>query len=549
MATSTSTIKKRKGRAATVAIGGGLLALVLAGAIAFGSGSSSAKDPKPPPKPPKPKDPPVNPPIEDPEPEPEPEIDPGDLWGVTPPGLRQEFERTEEAAGIDGLGSFLAVWSWGAFRAKKAPVSLAEAAKIAAANPELCRKCHNTSAAERTQSKKALDRVVLPKSQGGAYEKPWPGVADYAGWTDGSYGLFDLLAGAQAHAGYGDGKFAPLIDYPATILFQVDVQCYIAGYIVFRIVNSPLYKVLVDDNPLETWSNIRAVTASPQGFVDLSQGKKTASAQVAAQAKQNCIIRAAEMGIDLAALPMPFNKGEKPPWGWPGAKAFFAKLDPSLPGKLKKNDKLQQPEKWHSLSGFDVLELGTEESGIPLIVGLHGITADVDQLKGLVAKVAPKARIALVRGNQKSGSGYRYFATQSTGDQALFADQLDTATASIVSVIDDLRNKTMPSKVIVVGVSQGGHMAYMLAREGIVDGALVIAGTLPESLYPKEPTPTVVRAVHGLEDAVVPYASASATAGAFADVAADIALTSLDTGHSLSGLSGEAEKILGEMVG
>ncbi|MCA9663898.1 MAG: hypothetical protein KC486_36570, partial [Myxococcales bacterium] len=223
-------------------------------------------------------EPPKPEPKPEPEPEPEPKPDiiplPGN-WGVTPPAMRAAFEKTEEAAGIPGLGRFLAIWSWGAFRAKKPPVGAEEAAAIAEANPQLCRLCHNDSASERAASLTALNRVIQPKPLG-AYDKPWPKPADVEGWSDGSYGLFDVLAGAHAHAGYHDGHFAPLIDHPATILYRVDVQCYIAGVMVQRIINNPTLLVLVDDDPLQTWANVRACTSTPQGFIDLLKGKDSA---------------------------------------------------------------------------------------------------------------------------------------------------------------------------------------------------------------------------------------------------------------------------------
>ena len=248
---------------------------------------------------------------------------------TTAPQGDESFTKAEKAAGIPGIGHFFAIWSWGAFRAGQSPVGIEEAAALAKASPELCRMCHNTSESERKFSKLALDRVTKPPPEG-KYDPPWKAPKDYAGWSDGSYGLFDLLAGSVAHLGIHEGKFTPLVDYPATVLYQIDVQLYLAGVMVKRIINNPNLIVLVDDNPLETWANVRACTSSPSGFQDWQKGKATNGAQVAAKARDNFFMRALEIGIDPAAMAMPFDKKTDLHWLWPGAEAYFKALGVKL---------------------------------------------------------------------------------------------------------------------------------------------------------------------------------------------------------------------------
>lgn len=239
-------------------------------------------------------------------------------WGSTPIALIPLFEQAEQASGIPGLGRFLAVWSWGAYRAMQPLVSPEEAAQIALANPELCRLCHNVSASEKIASRRAWESVTLPKGQAGQYgtgrySPPWPTGPYGDQWADfGSAGLLDILAGSHAHDGIHDGKFSPLISYGPEVLFRLDVQMYIGGWMVYRIIKSPLYKVLVPGDPKETWTRIRRVTASPDGFI-----KNTAYSQEVGQRFQG---RAEELGIDLAQLAYPW------PIAWPGAAAYYSKL-------------------------------------------------------------------------------------------------------------------------------------------------------------------------------------------------------------------------------
>jgi hypothetical protein len=282
-------------------------------ALAFGlfllfSGSASAK----------PSQPPIpDLPIDDPdEPVPDPVPSP-DNWGSTPPGLILEFEKAEQASGIPGIGRMFAIWAWGAFRAQQPFVSPQEAAAIAAANPNLCQNCHNTSNAEKVASRRALENVVLPLGQlgqygTGKYKNPWPMPADFNAWADfGSAGLLDILAGSHAHSGIHQGKFTPLISYSPDILFRRDVQLYIGGYMVQRIIAGP-YKILTPGDPAETWTKIRRVTASPSAF----QSNTQYSIDVGVRFRN----RAVELGIDLNKLAYPF------PTKWPGAKSYFEKL-------------------------------------------------------------------------------------------------------------------------------------------------------------------------------------------------------------------------------
>jgi predicted esterase len=525
--------RRRSERGARGAGGGGALGIVgavlgfgaLIGGIIAISGDAKAAEPKPnddpgddpvnPADPPK--DPPVNnPPIKPPA---APPVDDGENWGATPLPLRAEFLRAEKAAGIPGLARFMAVWSWGAFRAGQPAVTQAQAAAISAANPEWCRLCHNTTAKEREKSKEALDRVTLPKAQGGAYDPPWPKVTDYAGWTDGSYGLFDVLAGAHAHDGIHNSNFTPLVKQPAASLFRVDVQLYIAGYMVYRIVYRQDIKVLVAGNPAETWANIRGATAAPAGYIELTKGKNTAGAQAAASAKANCLMRASELGIDLGALPMPM------PWSWPGAKAYWnalgvlanqgqpiqqpenpapPALDPALPATLEVP--LANNIMAHVYTGALA-----DDAEAPLVVVLHGRDADWEQM-GRRVDVTPSARFAFLSSPTKT----RWFDEALMGNPALVATQIQGAAANVLAAIQELQEQyPATTSVNVVGYSQGAAIAYQFAATGVVAAIVAVAGYLPPELRSAKSVKTKVWAVAGQKDKSVPIAAQQGTYESF----------------------------------
>lgn len=205
-----------------------------------------------------------------------------DNWGRTPTSLRIRFAEAEVAAAIPGLGRALAVWGWSIGRGKFVP------------------NAHNDRPAEIADSIAAYDRN--PDWPQGWFSEEWRG--------GGSWGLFDLLAGAHAHAGIHEG-FAPLVDYPVTSLRRVDVQLYIAGWIVYRLVSGP-YPVLVVDDPARTWANIRACAINPAGYL---AGTAAAKERIAAFS-----VWAKDLGIDLGRVAMPSTSA------WPGAKVYFERL-------------------------------------------------------------------------------------------------------------------------------------------------------------------------------------------------------------------------------
>jgi len=273
--------------------------------------------PEPPEPEPEPDEPKLKPPAEaEPEPEPdEPEDDPSALkfdletnWGGIPPALRVWLARFELAAQIPGLARFLGVKAWQAFRAMQPYVTTAQATAIAAANPELARNFFN--AGDGLSAKKGIDQGI---------DQGWPVPVDRAGWSSGSFGLFDILGSSAVWAGvHTDAKsWLPYVKVPSAkaAMRTYEVQGGAASYIVRRILFSDKYKVLdpgvqaANGNSLQTWGNIASAYAAPDAYASGTQS--------AVDRKTRFLARAVEIGIDLAAVAYPWPPGvtyKAPAW-------------------------------------------------------------------------------------------------------------------------------------------------------------------------------------------------------------------------------------------
>jgi hypothetical protein len=219
-------------------------------------------------------------------------------WGGMPLETREHLARIELASQIPGIARFLAVKAWQAFRANTPLVTPAQAAVIAAANPNLARNAINPN-----DGPKSLELINANIAQG------WPVPLDKAGWAAGSFGLFDLLGGTAVYSGIHRGT-TPLVNATsaAQTMKRWDAQGFAASYFVYRClfredlpVLSPAGGINVNGNSAIAWPNVAACWLSPEGFKN-----KTPAAMAA---RQRFIDRAAEIGIDLAAIRYPWPPG------------------------------------------------------------------------------------------------------------------------------------------------------------------------------------------------------------------------------------------------
>lgn len=277
---------------------------ILGRLAALGRANSAivCKDPAPPPIAPAPQAPQQPPPGSLP-------FDLESNWGGLPMVLREQLARIELAARIPGLARALGVKWWQAWRAKKPLVTPAEAAALAAANPDLCRLCLNKG--DAGASAKILDAAI--------WQQGWPAPKDLAGWKAGSYGLGDMLGGVAVYTGIhtDPGGLADFLQAPdaAKFIRQWWASGMASAYSVRRILLSPDYSVLIggvnSDNgdSFQTWANVFTAYAYPAAY--------KAGSQLAVDTKARFIARAQEIGIDLGKIAYPWPPGttyKAPAW-------------------------------------------------------------------------------------------------------------------------------------------------------------------------------------------------------------------------------------------
>jgi phospholipase/carboxylesterase len=161
------------------------------------------------------------------------------------------------------------------------------------------------------------------------------------------------------------------------------------------------------------------------------------------------------------------------------------------------------------LDGITYLEHVTggadPEAKLPMVIAFHPLTA--------TANGAPKfpgikgIRVIRPQGLYVRGSGYSWFNTQASGDQAeLTRNMRDTAKKILPFIQDIVLCRPTLGKPVVTGSSQGGHMAYLMATLGADDvkGAVAVSGWLAEDLWDKDMAPTI--GIHGKQDTNVKYA-------------------------------------------
>ncbi|MCY0994785.1 dienelactone hydrolase family protein [Nannocystis sp. ILAH1] len=174
---------------------------------------------------------------------------------------------------------------------------------------------------------------------------------------------------------------------------------------------------------------------------------------------------------------------------------------------------------------------------MPLVLLLHGVGADETQLGPYVSSNRPM-RLVFLRGGLASGNGFQWFRARYKGNAAQLLSDVSRAASEIVTVLDQIATQRLYTERIVVGYSQGAHIAWWLATTGRVDRVVAMSGALPASFKPPRPSRAVrIEAVHGMRDPVIPYGAGDATARAFQAAGYPVHMTTLRlAGHGLSSM-------------
>ena len=168
------------------------------------------------------------------------------------------------------------------------------------------------------------------------------------------------------------------------------------------------------------------------------------------------------------------------------------------------------------LKALPVLQVA-DDVPAPLLLVLHGREGTEAQLRPFVPD-GLGARVFFLRGNvpgPKAKNRWSFFEPKYADGEAKLAPAMKPAVVNLRAAIAELRQRYPTTKVYVLGGSQGGHLAYALAAQGDVAGAVVVSGALPPSMRPFLPLNASVIGIHGAKDSVVPMAAGKDTIDAF----------------------------------
>ena len=149
---------------------------------------------------------------------------------------------------------------------------------------------------------------------------------------------------------------------------------------------------------------------------------------------------------------------------------------------------------------------------LPMIVALHGLGNTPKGFTALFKRFKLPARVVLPQGPKPArNGGFSWFGIR-LSDERLWVSEKDLRESAerIAALIGQLQERyPTRGKPIVVGFSQGGILAFVLAVEhpDSVGLAIPLSGWLPPEFWPKGPIAdriaAPIRAFHGESDAII----------------------------------------------
>lgn len=180
------------------------------------------------------------------------------------------------------------------------------------------------------------------------------------------------------------------------------------------------------------------------------------------------------------------------------------------------------------------LETGSTQNGAPVVVSLHGIDGTEKQLVPYLT--APLFRYVNLRGFRSAGKNFQWMTARlSQSPPAVFLEEARRVVEALRPVFTAIRAQRNPAEMFVVGYSQGGHLAWLLAEAGLVDRALIVAGALPKSYVPAPAKKrTKIFVISGSKDKAVPWRpTVESTLQRFQSAGYEAGAVTVNAGHSL----------------
>lgn len=181
----------------------------------------------------------------------------------------------------------------------------------------------------------------------------------------------------------------------------------------------------------------------------------------------------------------------------------------------------------------------------PLVVLLHGIGADEQDLLPLARFLDPRCQVVSLRAPRDYVVGYAWFPIDFRPDGSVIPD-----VAAARAALDDLRGwladaparlGTDPERTYVLGFSQGAMMSLgvLLTAPERLAGVVALSGRFAPALFePTVPDEAIARVpllvAHGLHDDVLPIAHGRGVRDAFAARTTDFTYREFPIGHEIS---------------
>jgi phospholipase/carboxylesterase len=181
----------------------------------------------------------------------------------------------------------------------------------------------------------------------------------------------------------------------------------------------------------------------------------------------------------------------------------------------------------------------------PLLVLLHGIGADEDDLLPLASALDPRFTVVSLRAPHGYHVGAAWFplAFRAGGEVVPEVAVARETLADLVRWIEaaPARFGTDPSRTLLLGFSQGAMMSLgaLEAAPERLAGVVALSGRVSADLFPPSASPDAVARVplfvaHGTADDLLPIANGRRIRDAFAGRSRDLTYREFPVGHGIS---------------
>lgn len=181
----------------------------------------------------------------------------------------------------------------------------------------------------------------------------------------------------------------------------------------------------------------------------------------------------------------------------------------------------------------------------PLLVLLHGIGADENDLPPIAAALDPRFLTVSLRAPHRYYDGYAWFSIAFRRDGTVDPDlgQAHAALADLVRWLQaaPARLGTDPEQTFVLGFSQGAMMSLGVLGTApqLLAGVVALSGRGPTGLFPETASPDAIArvpvlAAHGTYDDVLPVAHGRAIRDALTPRLRDFTYREFPVAHGIS---------------